>query len=90
MAEVTKKLPARQWPGAWERGLQVMPELSPLVVDLAAPEAQCWMNISAAEKLKGSPLTGLELRRIYRGQPFRSAAGQERLRRQQARAQGSI
>ena len=89
MANQTK--PDRQWPGAYERGLQALPALAPGVADLQAPEQHCWMNVLAAERLKGAPLSSLELSRIYSGRPWRSAAAQERLRRQQkaARARSS-
>lgn len=79
--------PDRMWPGAEERGLQKLPDLSPIVVDLAVSEAQCWMNELAAEREKGAPLTTAEKRRIYRGRPWRSPRARERLAQQKARAQ---
>lgn len=62
----------RSWPGAYERGLEDLPLVSPLKGDLRGPREQCWMNIHAAEQEKGQPLTKLELGRILSGRPWRS------------------
>lgn len=80
-----ERKPGRMWPGAEERGLQDLPQLSPIVVDLSVPEAQCWLNVLAAERQKGAPLTKAEERRIYRGRPWRSLRAQGRLERQRER-----
>jgi hypothetical protein len=65
------KEPDRVWPGAVEKGLQELPQYSPIVVDLRDPESQTWMNQQAAEREKGAPLTGLERRRILHGRDWR-------------------
>lgn len=65
------KEPDRIWPEAVEKGLQELPRYSPEVVDLREPDSQTWLNQVAAEREKGAPLTGLEIRRIQHGRDWR-------------------
>lgn len=58
------------WPGAVEAGLQKYAKY-PEVIDLTTPEQQTWMNQVVAEREKGAPLSGPELRRILRGEHWK-------------------
>jgi len=77
--------PPPPWPGAYERGLEDLPDVSPLKGDLTGPLEQCWMNLDAAAQEKGAPLSKVEERRILRGRPWRSRRAREALARAQGR-----